>query len=68
MSISQDSIAMASHNNIDDRFILNEVISGDSVVYDTTYPVIVTNVSGNIEYQFTTSIEDIIDHLIDPLQ
>ena len=52
LSISDDSIAIASFNKLDNRMVLNETILEDTVIIDTTYPVSVTNISGDIQYKF----------------
>ena len=59
LEISSDSIAMASYNRIDDSLVITENNDGDSTVYDTIYPVLLTNFSGDIIYK----IED--DYTLD---
>ena len=38
-----DSIAIASYDNIDVKMIIDSSLVNDSTVYDTTYPVLLTN-------------------------
>ena len=49
--INADSSAIATYDHIDARMILTLV---DSAKYDTTYPVTVTDVSGDITYSYGT--------------
>jgi hypothetical protein len=51
LEITSDSIAMASYDHIDDRIVITENNNGDSTVYDTIHPVLLTNSSGDIVYK-----------------
>ena len=50
--IQADSSASASYDNIDARMILTPALVNDSTVYDTTFPLVVTNVSGCMTYEY----------------
>ena len=50
--IQADSSATASYDQIDARMNVTSTLINDSTVYDTTYPVTVTNVAGDVTYNF----------------
>jgi len=50
--IQADSSASASYDNIDARMRINAVLINDSTVYDTIYPLVVTNVTGDVTYEY----------------
>ena len=53
LTINSDSTAIASYDHIDAKMIVHSSLINDSTVYDTTYPVIVTNVNDdNIIYTY----------------
>ena len=52
LSINADSSALASHDHIDAKMVINSTVINDSTVYDTLYPVTVTNVAGDITYTY----------------
>ena len=52
LSINTDSTAIASHDRIDSRLVIASSIVNDSTVYDTTFPILVTNVEGNTTYDY----------------
>ena len=52
LSINADSSAVASHDHIDAKMVINSTVINDSTVYDTLYPVTVTNVAGDITYTY----------------
>ena len=50
--INVDSSAVASHDHIDSKMVINATVVNDSTVYDTIYPVTVTNVAGDVTYEY----------------
>ena len=52
LDINSDSTAIASHDRIDSRLVITSSIVNDSTVYDTTFPILVTNVEGNTTYDY----------------
>jgi len=52
LTINADSSAIASHDHIDAKIVVTSSLVNDSTVYDTTYPVIVTNVAGDVTYEY----------------
>ena len=50
LSINTDSSAIASYDHLDAKMVIKTLIVNDSTVYDTTYPVTVTNSVGDIVY------------------
>ena len=50
--INADSSAVATHDHIDAKMVINSTVVNDSTVYDTIYPVVVTNVAGNVTYAY----------------
>ena len=60
LTIHDDSSAIASYDHIDAKMIVTSTVVNDSTVYDTTYPVAVTNVAGDITYDIG------VDYTINP--
>ena len=52
LSINIDSSAVASYDHIDSKMVINTTVVNDSAVYDTIYPVTVTNVAGDVTYEY----------------
>ena len=50
LTIHDDSSAAASYDHIDAKMVVTSTVVNDSTVYDTTYPVTVTNVAGDVTY------------------
>ena len=51
LAINPDSSALASHDHIDAKMVVTSSMVNDSTVYDTTHPVTVTNVDGDVTYE-----------------
>jgi len=52
LDINTDSTAIASHDKIDSRLVIVSSLINDSTVYDTTFPILVTNVEGSKTYDY----------------
>ena len=52
LDINADSTAIASHDRIDSRLVIASSLVNDSTVYDTTFPILVTNVEGGKTYDY----------------
>jgi len=52
LGINTDSTAIASHDRIDSRLVIESSLVNDSTVYDTTFPILVTNVEGSKTYDY----------------
>ena len=52
LDINTDSTAIASHDRIDSRLVIASSMVNDSTVYDTTFPILVTNVEGSKTYNY----------------
>ena len=52
LGINTDSTAIASHDRIDSRLVIESSLVNDSTVYDTTFPILVTNVEGGKTYDY----------------
>ena len=52
LGINTDSTAIASHDRIDSRLVIESSVVNDSTVYDTIFPILVTNVEGSKTYDY----------------
>jgi hypothetical protein len=60
LTINPDSSALASHDHIDAKMVVTSSMVNDSTVYDTTHPVTVTSVDGDVTYEYG------IDYIVMP--
>lgn len=60
LMINSDSTAVASFDHLDAKMIVNTTIVNDSTVYDTTYPITVTDLDSTTTYVYN------IDYMVNP--
>ena len=60
LMINSDSTAVASFDHLDAKMIVNATIVNDSTVYDTTYPITVTDLDSTTTYVYN------IDYMVNP--
>ena len=53
LGINTDSTAIASHDRIDSRLVIESSVVNDSTVHDTIFPILVTDVEGSKIYDLS---------------